>query len=147
MNSIEFFIPGLPKPGGSKRFLGMSKKGRAIIADDCVKGKDWRASVAFGAREAMRQQPPTEDALCVRMTFCLPRPKGHYRTGNNAHLIREAAPKFPTSKPDVLKLARSTEDAMTGIVWKDDSATVTLVLKKRYSDTPGVEIAVRKEIL
>ncbi len=147
MNALEFFIPGLPKPGGSKRFLGMSKKGRAIIADDCVKGKDWRASVAFGAREAMAGQTPTDEALCVRMTFCLPRPKGHYRAGINSHLLREAAPKFPTTKPDVLKLARSTEDAMTGIVWMDDSASVTLMLRKRYADIPGVEIVVRKEII
>jgi len=147
MIALEFFIPGIPRPGGSKRFLGMSKKGHAIIADDCVKGKDWRASVAFGAREAMQNNIPTDDALCVRMTFHVLRPKGHFRSGANSHILKPTAPKFPTTKPDVLKIARSTEDAMTGIVWKDDAATVTLVLKKRYSDTPGVEIIVRKEIL
>jgi Holliday junction resolvase RusA-like endonuclease len=146
MNALEFFIPGFPRPGGSKRFLGMSKKGHAIIADDCVKGKDWRASVAYGAREAMQNDSPTDAALFVQMTFHIIRPKGHFRSGKNSDMLRDSAPKFPTSKPDVLKLARSTEDAMTGIVWKDDSATVTLVLKKRYSETPGVHIYIRKEI-
>jgi len=146
MRPLEFFIPGFAKPGGSKRFLGMSRKGHAIIADDCVKGKDWRAVVAYGAREAMKNDLPTEEALCVQMTFHITRPKGHFRSGKNSHLLRESAPKFPTPKPDVLKLARSTEDAMTGIVWKDDSATVTLVLKKRYADKPGVSIYIRKEI-
>jgi Holliday junction resolvase RusA-like endonuclease len=124
----------------------MSKAGRAIIADACAKSKDWRAVVAYGAREAMNGQPLTDEALCVQMTFHIVRPKSHYRTGKNSHLLKDDAPKFPTSKPDVLKLARSTEDAMTGIVWKDDSATVTLTLKKRYAESPGVTIFIRKEI-
>jgi Holliday junction resolvase RusA-like endonuclease len=43
-------------------------------------------------------------------------------------------------KPDVLKLARAVEDALTGILYRDDAQIVTEVLRKRYGDPPRVEI-------
>lgn len=147
MTPIEFFVPGVAKPGGSKRFLGLSSKtGRAIIADDCKTVMDWRSVVALAARRAMEGRPPVDLAVCVEITFHILRPKSHFRSGKNAHLLKDDARKFPTAKPDVLKLARSTEDAMTGIVWVDDAGTVTMKLKKRYADTPGAHIYIRKEL-
>ena len=63
--------------------------------------------------------------LAVDMIFTLARPKSHYRTGRNAHLLRDSAPARPTGAPDLSKLARATEDALTEAgVWKDDAAVV-----------------------
>lgn len=56
------------------------------------------------------------------VTFHLPRPKGHYRTGANAHLLRDSAPEQPSVKPDLDKLVRSTMDGLSEAgVWHDDA--------------------------
>jgi Holliday junction resolvase RusA-like endonuclease len=128
---ISFFVPGLPAPGGSKRFVGFGKKtGRAILIDDAgERNKHWRVAVGWHAQDAMRGLELATGPLLVTMTFYMPRPKSHFRA-NGA--LRPNADAYPAKKPDTLKLARSTEDAMTGIVWRDDAQTVDLVLRKRY---------------
>jgi Holliday junction resolvase RusA-like endonuclease len=38
--------------------------------------------------------------------------------------------------PDVLKLCRATEDALNGVVWRDDSRNVCMHIEKVYAE-PG----------
>ena len=45
-------------------------------------------------------------------------------------------------KPDVLKLARSTEDALTGLIWMDDAQVWEMQILKRYSEGLGADITV-----
>lgn len=127
---IAFHVPGIPAPGGSKKYVGRSKKtGRALIVDDAGKrNKDWRASVAWAGKAAMRGQPLLEGPLKVRFEFVLPRPKGHL----GAKGLKPSAPAWPTVKPDALKLTRSSEDALTGVVWRDDAQIVQESIEKRY---------------
>ena len=134
---ISFFVPGIPAPGGSKRFLGRSKKtGRGILVDSGKRNAPWRDSVACEAVRAMGSEPLLDGPLSVTMIFFLPRPKNHYRTGRNAGKLKPNAPPFPDRIPDALKLGRSTEDAMTGIVWTDDARGVDVTFRKRYADHP-----------
>jgi Holliday junction resolvase RusA-like endonuclease len=72
------------------------------------------------------------------LTFYTPRPAGHY--GKRG--LRPGAPTRPTTRPDVLKLARAVEDACTGIVWRDDSQIVDEVLSKWFADTHGIGVVV-----
>lgn len=138
---IDFFVPGLPAPGGSKRSFVHRVTGRVVTMDDCPRNKDWRAVVALAARQAYRGDP-LDVPLAVEMTFTLPRPRGHYGTGRNAARVKPSAPSAPAVRPDVLKLARSTEDALTGVIWKDDAATVALTVRKVYGERPGARIRV-----
>ena len=138
---IEFFVPGIPAPGGSKRGFNHSKTGRVIVLEDCKRSGPWRDRVAFYAREAYSGEL-LDGPLEVRITFALVRPKGHFRTGKNSHIVRDSAPRYPTTKPDVLKLARSTEDALTGVLWVDDARTVDMTIRKIYDARPGAWIAV-----
>ena len=103
-----------------------------MVLDACKKSRDWKSSVAVVAAESFAA--PLTGALSVTMTFCLPRPKNHYGTGKSAGRLRMSAPRHPSIRPDVLKLARSTEDALTGIAWRDDSQIVREYLIKRYAD-------------
>jgi Holliday junction resolvase RusA-like endonuclease len=48
------------------------------------------------------------------------------------------------TRPDVLKLARAAEDALTGIVWRDDSQIVHETLAKVYGEPERLEVAVRR---
>ena len=139
---IEFFVPGIPQPGGSKRAFVNKKTGRAIITEDNPRSKDWRAVVASFAVAAMRGRQPLTGPIWMSVTFYLLRPKGHFGTGVNQGVVKRSAPRAPLVRPDYLKLTRSTEDALTGICWKDDSLVVEAHLYKRYGERPGADVKV-----
>jgi Holliday junction resolvase RusA-like endonuclease len=146
-SAMQFFVPGIPAPGGSKRAFAIKKggvyTGRTVVFDDAGKrNKDWRAVVAHAGRDAMAGREPLRGALSVVMHFALPRPKKHYHTGKRAAELRDDAPHWHTGKPDALKLARSTEDALTGIAWADDAQTAVLTCSKYYSTNPGCHIRI-----
>jgi Holliday junction resolvase RusA-like endonuclease len=90
--------------------------------------KPWRTDVKHAGLE---QRPDgwqlLDGPLACSMVFTLPRPKGHWRTGRNAHLLRDAAPPRPAGVPDLSKLVRATEDALTGVLWTDDARVVEYV--------------------
>lgn len=140
--TIEFFVPGVPVPGGSKKAFRHARTGKVIVTDDAKGNKAWRDRVAAFASTAMGGKGLLQGPLVVSFTFVVPRPKGHFGTGRNAGRVRAGAPSHPTVKPDVLKLARAAEDAMTGVVYRDDAQTVELSATKTYGDTPGVSVAV-----
>jgi Holliday junction resolvase RusA-like endonuclease len=135
MSTLSFFVHGKPAPGGSKKGFHNPKTGRVVIVDDCKRNKPWRESVKWAALEAMKTgglTRPLSGPLRVTFRFLVNRPKGHFGSGKNAAVLKLSAPLFPTTKPDVLKLSRSTEDALTGIAYEDDSQIVTEILHKRF---------------
>jgi Holliday junction resolvase RusA-like endonuclease len=134
-----FFVPGVPQPGGSKK--GFVVKGRAVITEDNVKSAPWRSVVSLCAR-TYYLCPPLDGPLELHMAFYFLRPAGHYRTGKYAQLLRDNAPKYPAKKPDLTKLIRSSEDALKGITWRDDSQVVRQVCTKNYGEKSGVRIAI-----
>ena len=126
MKYISFHVPGLPATQGSKRFLG---KGRVV--DSCRRLPEWRSAVAYTAKQAYSGDP-LSGAVTLCIAFVLPRPKSHYRTGKNAHLLRDAAPVHHVTTPDLTKMTRAVEDALKGIVWRDDSQVVEQETTKGY---------------
>jgi Holliday junction resolvase RusA-like endonuclease len=127
--AIKFFVPGTPKPGGSKKAFYNPKMGRAIIVDDCDKNKDWKTAVSFAAKQVMQGRQLLSGPLRVIVHFNMPRIKGHFRTNG---LLKPNAPIYHTVKPDATKLMRSTEDALTGIVWRDDAEIAKQEIVKLY---------------
>jgi Holliday junction resolvase RusA-like endonuclease len=136
--SVSFFAPGIPAPGGSKRGFVHKSTGRAIITEDCKRSKPWRSVVAMAAQEACRGEL-FSGPVAVNVVFQFPRPKGHYGSGKNSNQLRASAPPHHIVKPDATKLWRSTEDALKGIAWKDDSQIVAQAVSKVYG-TPGAQI-------
>ena len=51
--------------------------------------------------------------------------------------------QHPSVKPDLSKLIRSTEDAMTGILYADDAQVVDIRSRKHYGTPERVEVCVR----
>ena len=140
---LQFFCAGIPKPAGSKRGFYMKQLNRVVIVDANPNRRDWKTDVKH---EAQRNYSGElwDCPISVRFTFYIVRPKGHYRTGKNAHMLRDSAPYRPTTKPDALKLARGVEDALTGIIWKDDALIVDEVLHKKFGDQPGCLIEIKE---
>lgn len=143
---IDLIVYGMPAPQGSKRFVGTTKTGRGLLVESSKKVKPWRQDVRAAAeqlREQVGHLMPMDGPLRVSMVFTVPKPA--------------SAPKkrrtWPDRKPDVSKLARSTEDALSDAgVWADDARVVEYSrLAKVYPcedpealPSPGVRITVRR---
>lgn len=133
MSVLYLDVIGLPAAQGSKRHVG---GGRMVESSKAL--KPWREAVKSAAAVAMAETPawPLRFAGPVHVTaiYRFARPRSHYRTGSNAHLLRDAAPAWPAGKPDIEKLARGTHDALTDAgVWDDDSRVVALDVRKVYA--------------
>lgn len=137
MSAVSFVVFGQPAPAGSKT-TGRTKDGRSFVRDSSKRSYPWRRDVAQAAGIAMRSAPLLDGPLRLELTFHVPRPKGHYGTRG----LRPSAPTHPTTRPDVLKLARAVEDACTGIVWRDDAQVVTEILSKRFGEPARAEVVV-----
>lgn len=136
-----FFIRGIPKPGGSKKSFNHPKTGKIVTMDDSD-NKDWRADVRD---TALKNYPANHTLLAgplrVKCTFEQLRPKSHF---NSKGILKPNAPKYPTTRPDATKLFRSTEDAMTAVVWKDDAQIVIQEVRKEYSTRSGAYIEIEE---
>ena len=140
--TIHFVAFGLPSPGGSKNAFRNPHTGRIVVVDaGGKKTRTWRTVVAHAAKIAMAGGELMQPPLSLVIEFRMPRPKWHYKSNG---LIKDDAPYFPIVRPDLTKLLRSTEDAMTGIVWHDDSQIVEQNIHRTYSsvEDTGARITV-----
>jgi crossover junction endodeoxyribonuclease RusA len=143
--TIGFWVEGKPETKGSTRAFVVG--GRARITNDNPRAKGWAALVTRAARQAMSGSAPLDGAVKVRLLFAMPRPAAHWRTrgGKPTQDAKANAPDVPTTRPDVDKLVRCALDALTGVVFRDDTQVVELYAQKFYERLrmgPGVMVAV-----
>jgi len=125
MRDLSFVTIGLPAPQGSKNKWG---------GEDNKRVKPFRDSVSADAATALNGAAMFTGPVEVYATFHFPRPKSHYRTGKLADTIRDDAPKYVSTKPDLDKLCRAVGDALGGVVLRDDSQIIQWVASKVYGD-------------
>lgn len=142
--TVAITVYGQPAPQGSKRHVG-----NGVMVESSKHVKPWREAVKTAALDARlidawpaQVYVPTIDApVLVRMVFTVRKPT--------------SAPKrrriWPDRMPDLSKLARSTEDALTDAgLWRDDARVVEYErLAKVFPgedpealDSPGVRITI-----
>jgi Holliday junction resolvase RusA-like endonuclease len=144
MTRVSFFVPGIPQPGGSKRAFvtkGKDGKAKAVITEACKGSKEWRAAVAWSAKGAIPE--PLTGPLEVSFKFILPRPKSHFCAAKAGSKLRQGAPTYHAVRPDLTKLIRSTEDALTGVAWHDDAQVARQSAEKTYG-IAGCMIDIRR---
>lgn len=138
---LSFTVIGRPAPGGSKRAF-VDKAGHARVTEDAKRNKPWRALIAAAAVEAMADRDLFAGPLALDVRFYVARPVGHFGSGRNREVVRPAAPAFPAVRPDVTKLLRALEDALTGLVWRDDAQVVMQTAAKRYGNPERAEVRI-----
>lgn len=118
---IMLDVYGDPAPQGSKKFVGFTRpkpgqeRGRAIMIESSKAVAPWREDVGKAARAVRNGAPPLDGPLRVRMVFTLTKPASSPKTRRT----------WPMRKPDLSKLARSTEDALvTAGLIADDARIV-----------------------
>jgi Holliday junction resolvase RusA-like endonuclease len=139
----EFWVPGKPVPQGSKRpiaFMGKDGKLKARAIDSSGQRlDDWRFLVGHTGR-SVYDGDPVEVAVYLELDFERLRPKSHFGTGRNSSKLKPSAPPHPIGRPDTVKLARAVEDALTGVLWRDDSQVVLHRLRKSWGTREGVSV-------
>lgn len=136
--NVCFTVYGTPAPAGSKRGFYNANARRVIITDDNAKSRPWKALVSDAAIEATGAGPLLTGPLELVVRFYMPRPKGH----QGARGLRPSAPSHPAVKPDTTKLLRAVEDALTGLVYKDDAQICEQHVFKAYGEPARCEIGV-----
>ena len=122
---ISFFIEGIPAPQGSK--TGFVKNGRVVMIEASKKVKPWREAVV--AETAKNVACTMTEPVEIALVFYLPKPKTVTR-------------KWPSVKPDLDKLIRSTFDGLTtGGLYTDDALVIAVSASKEYAtDRIGCQV-------
>jgi Holliday junction resolvase RusA-like endonuclease len=137
VSGVELVVHGAGKPAGSKRHIGQGR-----IVDANPNARDWQWRVAQVAGEQLNGRPLLEGPLRLDVCFYRTRPKSHLGTGRNAGTVKASAPAWPTTEPDLTKLVRAVEDALTGVCWRDDAQIVEQNAAKLYAAQVRCEIRV-----
>lgn len=134
-----FRVEGTPAPQGSKSLGRNRRTGKAIQYESSKKVKPWRLAVSVQAKIAIkplggRPRNRIEDGpIRVDILFKMRKPPKTFRS----------RPYIP---PDLDKLIRSTLDALSGILYRDDEQVCEITARKAYEDPfllhPGAEISV-----
>ena len=136
---LYFVVFGRPQPQGSYRAFIYQKGGnaRAAITSDNKKMKPYRQQVtdtALSVLERLEIERPRHGEhvpVSVELNFFFAKPKS-----------TKKSVLFPAVKPDIDKLIRSTFDALTGVLFKDDAQVVTVTARKFYDALERVEIRI-----
>jgi Holliday junction resolvase RusA-like endonuclease len=109
------------------------------MVESCKTVKPWRylvsqAAIATGV-------PLIRGPVSLSVVFLFQRPKGHFGVKG----LKPSAPRFHMVKPDGSKLLRSTEDALSKLLYEDDARIVMGTFHKRYcigDERPGAVITI-----
>lgn len=147
MTAIDFSVGGEPvaQPRVKGRIAG---KGRKQFIHIYTPGgaDEWKAAVAIAGRIAFKGFAPIENPVCLKLSFRMPRPEGHYRTTKAlGRVLRMLSALWHTKRPDLDNMEKAVMDALTGIAWVDDCQVCQKYSEKRYAreDEPmGVRIVI-----
>lgn len=130
MTTFEFIVFGDPQPKGSMRAFVPKGWNRPVVTSTNRNLKAWEALVRSRANDARQGAEPIAGPVKLEIDFLFQRPK--------RLLTKRTAAVFQphVSAPDLTKLARGLEDALSGVLFLDDKQVCALVATKAYAP-PG----------
>ncbi len=141
---LEFTVYGTPAQKGSVKAINKGQFA-VVVPDNKPQQLQWQGAVSDKAAQAMDGTDLITEPVAIGMYFRFRRKQYHFGTGRNAGRLKKSAPDHHGRKPDLDKLARCVLDALTGVVYHDDSLfALSDGLSKRWTMRPeGVTITVR----
>lgn len=136
---ISFTIKATPQPQLRPRVASFG--GHPHVYDP-ASTRDFKRIVTKLASAEMGKTEPITGPLKVAFTFYRPVQQSLSKSEFDK---RATGYELPTVKPDVSNYLKATEDALNGVVWEDDRAITTEVIKKRYSTTPRIALKVWRD--
>lgn len=118
---IEFVVQGVPV--AQPRVKATARGGKARVYTPRGPNDTYKACVRLAARAAFSGHL-LDGPVVVDVTLVFPRPK-------NRIWIKKPMPReWHTAKPDADNVAKSICDAITGVIWRDDTQVSLLVVHK-----------------
>jgi Holliday junction resolvase RusA-like endonuclease len=117
------------------------KRGNFVSTYTPEKTRTYEALLKEAAIEAMGASEPLETPVSLYLYIRVPIPKSC--TKKRLEDIANGSEK-PTKKPDSSNILKSVEDAMNGVVYKDDCQIINHHITKVYSSLSGVDICVKE---
>ena len=99
MTEVRWMTVGIPAPQGSKRHVG-----RGIMIEQSASLPAWRNQLIYDIKKAA-DGVKFQGGINVTLDFRFPRLKSHYRTGKYSNILRDDAPLYKITKPDIDKLS------------------------------------------
>lgn len=150
MTAIEFNVPAVPVAQPRPRAtLAHGGVGARIHEVTHIKNADgtrkphpvnaYKATTRHAAKAAY-DGAPLQGPLHLSLVFIMPRPKGMFWK-------KKPMPRVPhASRPDCDNLAKSTLDALKGLLWLDDAQIATMEVRKLIAcgeEQPSVYVRVQ----
>ena len=127
---LKLWVPGTPRPQGSMALM-RSKDGSREVAKYPTSTVAHRNSVVTHLSSHWDGGDPIARPIKLLCVFEFPRPKGHWGTGRNADRLKGSAPAIHAQTPDLDKLLRLVNDALTIARVIEDDALVTAMVGRK----------------
>lgn len=130
---FRVFLPGDPVAKGRPRFRNT---GKFVQTYTPKKTRDYEAKIKRMVSEQISE--PFTGALELRAIFYMPIPQSWSKRKK-----AEALGSYHTSKPDLDNLAKVC-DGFNEVLWLDDSQIAKTQFVKKYGETPGIALELRR---
>jgi Holliday junction resolvase RusA-like endonuclease len=127
-------------PVGKQR-ARYAKRGNFVQTYTPDKTRNYESLIKEAAIEAMGSSEPLESPVTLYLYIRAPIPKSLPKKRIEACLN---GLEKPIKKPDASNVLKSVEDAMNGVVYKDDSQIVNIHVSKVYSSVSGVDVCIKE---
>lgn len=139
--ALEFTVYGTAVPKGSTRAFVPKGWTRPIITSDNKSLRAWEQVVRGELQRVMAVADRElvmalfEAPIALSFVFYLPRPKSAPRRVTH-----------PVTKPDLSKLIRATEDALSTVAFRDDARVVSITARKVFAQH-AAKVEIRIEVV
>lgn len=137
-NVIKFTVPGAPVGKGRPKVSTRGGKFAKMYTPE--KTANYETLVAMAAQQAMVGRALLSGPVEVQMAILLPIPASWSKKKQAAAIAGQV---YPTKKPDADNVVKAIFDGINGVVWNDDVQACDIVVRKRYAETPGVQVLVK----
>ena len=135
-SDVRFVVPGEPQGKGRARVGTIAGKARMFTPAKTVA---YEGLIAVAAQQAMAGRPLIEGPVMLEVTAYFPIRDSWSKKKQAAAL---ANAMLPTGLPDIDNVCKAVCDGINGVAWKDDRQVTDLHMKKRFAETPRVEVII-----
>jgi Holliday junction resolvase RusA-like endonuclease len=135
---VTFKVDGDPVGKQRARY---AKRGNFVQTYTPDKTRNYESSIKEAAIQAMGSNEILETPVNLYLYIRAPIPKSLPKKRLEACLN---GLEKPIKKPDASNVLKSVEDAMNGVVYKDDSQIVNIHVTKVYSSQSGIDVCVKE---
>jgi Holliday junction resolvase RusA-like endonuclease len=137
LEPVTITLAGPPQGKGRARAYARGPYVRLVTPE---KTRSYEGMIRTAAMDALGDRPPIDAPVAFALTAVFPVPASWPERKRKQALNGEIQ---PGKKPDLDNIAKAWNDALNGVVYRDDSLICTMTLAKRYGLAPLVSVIVK----